>query len=174
MRLLNVLWTIHAVGNNDCKLAGNTGKEYIRFCGGVIPGFSSGNTHVYFQVVDGTFHNGPNLVKRIPFTGIPLNTGKHAEIEIFIGVGGMSLFGSAAGITAFADSLPFFVVHSGTSPFDTVRPLLFFCNTKMFHCKGAVTWVGGIAVFVVADFFEGTFISWIVRDKCPGEMKIIP
>lgn len=80
------------MGNNDCKLAGNTGKEYIRFRGDVIPGFSSGNTHVDLQVVDGTFHNDPDLVKRIPFIGIPLDAGKHAEIEIFIGIGGTSPF----------------------------------------------------------------------------------
>lgn len=43
----------------------------------------------------------------------------------------------------------------------------------MFHCKRAVIGAGGIAVFVVTDFFEGTFISRIVRGECPGEMKII-
>lgn len=40
----------------------------------------------------------------------------------------------------------------------------------MFHCKGVVIGAGGIAVFVVTDFFEGTFISWIVRDR---KLKIV-
>ena len=95
------------MSNNGCKLAGNTGKEYIRFHDGVFPGLSSGNTHVDFQVIDGTFHNSSDFVKGILFIGIPLNARKHAEIQIFIRIGGASLFGCTAGIIAFASPLSF-------------------------------------------------------------------
>lgn len=46
-------------------------------------------------------------------------------------------------------------------------------RSTMLHGKGRVIGAGGIAVFAVIDFFEGTSISWIVRNECPGEMKII-
>lgn len=76
----DVLWTIHAVCNDDGKLACNSGKKEICFCCPVVAGFSARNVHVDFQVVDGTFHNAPDCVKGIPFIGIPLDAGKHAEI----------------------------------------------------------------------------------------------
>lgn len=159
--------------NDDGKLACNSGEKDICFCCPMVAGFSAGNAHVDFQVVDGTFHNAPDFVKGIPFIGIPLDPGEHAEIQIFVCIGGTAPFCGAAGIIAFANPLSFLVVHHWTSPFDAVGTSLFFCNTKMFHCKGAVIGAGRIAVFIVTDFFEGTFISRIVRDECLGEMKII-
>ena len=60
---MDVLWTLHAVSNNNGKLAGNSGKKNIGFCGDTVSGFPSGNTHIDFQVVNGTVHNGTDFVK---------------------------------------------------------------------------------------------------------------
>ena len=49
------------MGNDDGKLAGNPGQEYIRLRSGMVAGFPTCNTHVGFEVVDSTFHNGPYL-----------------------------------------------------------------------------------------------------------------
>ena len=72
--------------DNNCKLTCNTGEKHICFGSDVVPVFSSGNSHVASQVVYGPLHRGSDLVKGIPFIGIPLDTGVYAEIEIFIGV----------------------------------------------------------------------------------------
>ena len=133
----------------------------------MVPGFSSGNTHIDFQVVDGTFHNSSDFVKGIPFIGIPLNAGKHAEIQIFICIGGVPLFGCTARIIAVACPLSFFILHPGASPFNAIRPSFFLCDSKMFHCERAVIGAGRIAVFVVTNFFQGTFISWVIRNENP-------
>lgn len=170
----NVLWTIHAVGNNDCELAGNPGKENIRFRGGMVPGFSSSNTHVDFQVVNSMFHNGSDLVKGDPVIRIPLDTGEHAEVQILVSISGTPFLCRSAGFFAVADIFPLYHVHFGTDPFDAASMSFFVGNTTILHGKGRVIWTGGIAVFVVIDFFEGAFISWIVRDERHGEMKIIP
>ena len=53
------------MGNNDSQLAGNPGKENIRFCGSMVSRFPSGDVHVNFQVVDGTFHNSSDFIKGI-------------------------------------------------------------------------------------------------------------
>jgi hypothetical protein len=44
------MWTIHAMCNDNGKLVGNTGKKHICFGSDVIPGFSSSDTHVAFQM----------------------------------------------------------------------------------------------------------------------------
>lgn len=67
--------------DDNGKLAGNTGKKHIRFGSDVVPGFSSGNSHVAFQVVYGPFHSGSGFVNGNPFVGVPLDTGEHAEIS---------------------------------------------------------------------------------------------
>ena len=76
------------MGNDYRKLAGNAGQKDIRLCGDMVPGFSPGNAHVGFKMIDGSFDNGPDLVKSNPFLRVSLNTGKHTEIHIFIGISG--------------------------------------------------------------------------------------
>ena len=85
------------MGNDYRKLAGNAGQKDICLCGGMVPGFSSGNAHVGFKMIDGSFDNGPDLVKSNPFLRVSLNTGKHTEIHIFIGISGATFFSSTAG-----------------------------------------------------------------------------
>ena len=159
--------------NDDGKLACNAGKEYIGFGGGMAAGFSSGNTHVDFQVVNGTFHNGSDLVKGNPFIRIPLDTGKHAEVQIFVSISGTPFLCRGTGIFTVADIFPLYHVHFGTDPFDAVSTSFFVGNTTILHGKGRVSWTGGISVFVVTDFFQGTFISGIIRNKSSGEVKVI-
>ncbi len=154
------------MGNNDGKLTCNSGKKNICFCGGVVSGFSSGNTHVDFQVVNGTFYNGSDFVKGIPFFGISLNAGEHAEIQIFICLGGTSFGGGRAGCVTIADILAFYHMNFGANPFDAVITSLFVSNTAILHGKGRVIWTGGITVFIVPNFFESAFISGIVRNQC--------
>ena len=161
------------MGNNDCELAGNPGKKNICF-GGVVSGFSSSNTHVDFQVVNSTFHNGSELVKGEPVIRIPLDTGEHAEVQIFVSISGTPFLCRCTGIFAVADIFPLYHVHFGADPFDAVSTSFLVGNTTILHGKRRVIWTGRIAVFVVTDFFEGTFISWIVRDEGHGEMKIVP
>ena len=62
----------------------------------MVSGHSAGNTHICFQVVDGPFHDSPDLIGAVPFIGITLQTWEHAELHIFIGVSGPALFCSAA------------------------------------------------------------------------------
>ena len=139
----------------------------------MVPGLSSGNAHVGLEVVDGMFHNGPDPVGSIPFIGITLDTGKHAQFHVFISVCCPAFFGGAAGMSASAVPLVFFVLHSGASPFDTVCPPFFFCHTMVFHGEGRVVGAGGIAVFIVTDFFKCAFIPRIVGNQGFGEMEIM-
>ena len=44
----------------------------------------------------------------------------------------------------------------------------------VFHVQGAVFGAGGIAVRVIADFFNGTFVSRDVRDQRLGRVESIP
>lgn len=66
------------MGNDDCQLSGNASQKDICFCSDVIPGFSAGNAHVDFEVIDGTFHNGADFIGVVPLFRIPLNSGEHA------------------------------------------------------------------------------------------------
>ena len=50
----DVLWTTHTVSNDHCDLAGDTGREYICFLCSMVPGLTSGDTHVDLKVIDGT------------------------------------------------------------------------------------------------------------------------
>lgn len=69
-----------AVCNDNGKLACNSDKKNICFCGGAVSGFPSRNTHIDFQMVNSTFHNGSDLVEGIPFFRVTLNAGGHAEV----------------------------------------------------------------------------------------------
>ena len=75
-------------------------------------------------------------------------------------------FGSgAARVFALADILSVHHVDFGTTPLDAVRSALFPGNTTVTHGKGRILRAGWIAVNVVADFFEGAFISGIVGNE---------
>ena len=54
-------------------------------------GFPSGDTHVGFEVVNAPFHNSLDFIKGNPFIRIPLDTGKHTEIHVFVSIGCASL-----------------------------------------------------------------------------------
>ncbi len=86
------MWITHAVGNNYGKLAGNPCKEYIRFRSGMVPGLPPGDAHVGFKVVDGPFYDRPYLIEGIPFNGIPLDAWEHAEVHVFVSIGGAPFF----------------------------------------------------------------------------------
>lgn len=161
------------MGNDHGKLAGNPGEEHIRFRGGMVTAPSSGGTHIYFKVVDGAFYDRPYFIEGIPFVRIALDAGKHAEFHVVISISGTSFFGSAAWLFTAAYPLPVYHVDLRTYPFFPVRASLFVAVPGIFHGKGAVFWAGGIAVNVVADFFKGTLISWIIRDQGSGKVEYI-
>ncbi len=114
------MWITHTVGDDHGKLAGNPGEEYIRFRSGMIPGLSPGNTHVGFEMVNAPFHDGPDFIKGNPFIRIPLDTGKHTEVHIFVSIGCASLLSGAAGLLTIAYPLPFYHVDFWADPFVAV------------------------------------------------------
>ena len=71
-------------------------------------------------MVDGTFHNGCDFVKGIPFIGISLDFEEHAQIQIFVCISSVSFSGGGAGIFTVADIFTLYHVNLGTNPFDTV------------------------------------------------------
>lgn len=108
----------------------------------MVPGSSSSNTHVDFQVVNSTFHNGSDLLKGDPVIRILLDTGEHAEVQIFVSISGMPFLCRCTGIFAAADIFPLYHVHFGTYPFDAVSTSFFVGNTTILHRKGRVIWTG--------------------------------
>lgn len=46
------------MGNNDSKLAGNLGEEYIGFRSGRAVGIPPSDGHIGLEMVNCTFHNG--------------------------------------------------------------------------------------------------------------------
>lgn len=161
------------MGNNHCDLAGNTGKKYICFGCGVIPGFTACYTHVGFKVIDCTFHNGTDFVKGDPVIRIPLDAGEHAEVHVLIGVSGASFFSSTARLFAVADPFPFDHMDFGADPFIPAGTSLFMAVSSEFHIKGIIFGAGGIAVYVVADFFKSAFVPWVIGDKSFREVEFI-
>ncbi len=161
----DILRTVHAVGNDYGKLAGNPGEKHIRFRGGVAAGLSSGNAHVRFEMVDGTLHNCPYFVEGIPFIGIPLDAGEHSEVHVVVSISGASLFCGAAWFRAVTYPFSFYHVDFWAYPFVPVRTSFFMAVPCIFHGEAAVSGAGGIAVNVVSDLFKGTFISWIIRNQ---------
>ena len=51
-------------------------------------GLPSGDAHAVLKVADGAFHGSPYLIEGSPFIGIPLDAGEHAEVHVFVSVGG--------------------------------------------------------------------------------------
>lgn len=148
---MDVLWTIHAVGNDDSELACNTCKKYIRFHGSMVSRVPSGNAHVDFHVVNGMFYNASDFIKGIPFFVIPLETGEHAKVYVFVSISRTSFRSSRVGIFTVADI--FYHVNHGTNSFDAVRPSFFTGNALIFHGKGGIIETGWIIIFIVTDFF---------------------
>lgn len=58
------------MGDDHGKLAGNPGEEYIRFCSDMVAGLPSGDTHVDLEMVNASFHDGPDFIKGNPFIRI--------------------------------------------------------------------------------------------------------
>lgn len=169
----DILWTVHAVGNDYRKLAGNPGEEYIRFRSGMVAGHSPSHTHVGFEVVNGAFYNCPYFIEGIPFIGIALDTGEHAEIHVIVSISGTSFFCGAAWLGTIAYPGSVYHVDFRADPFIPVRASFFVAVSGVFHVKGAVFWAGGIAVNVIADFFKRAFIPRVIRDQSFGEVEII-
>lgn len=169
----DVLWITQPVSNDYGELTGNPGKEYVRFRRNMVPRLASRNTHIGLEMINSPFHNGPDLVKGIPFIGIPLDTGKLAEIHVFVSIGGTPLFCRAAGVLAVADIRPLYHMDLGTAPFFAVSPPFLTTVTKIFHVERGVIGTGGITVTVISDFWERTFIANIIRDEDFGEMEFI-
>ena len=61
----------------------------------------------------------------------------------------------------------------GADPFVPVGTAFFMAVTSVFHVQRTVTGAGGIAVYVVADFFKGAFIPWVIGDECFGEVEFL-
>lgn len=92
--------------NNNGELAGNPGKENIRFCGQMVSCMPPGNAHVDFKVVNGHFDNRAHLIEAVPFFRIPLDTGKHPQFHVFIGIRCPAFFcGGTGGFAAYALTL---------------------------------------------------------------------
>jgi len=81
----------------------------------MVPGFSSGNAHVDFKVVDGSLYNGSDFVKEYPFFRVPLDAGEYTEIHVFISINSAPFFGSATGVFTVTDILPFDHIHLSRS-----------------------------------------------------------
>lgn len=110
---------------------------------------SSSDAHIDLKVIDCTFYDGPDLIKSDPIIGIPLDSGKFAEVHVFIGISGTPLFRSAAWIWAVIDILPFHHMDFGTAPFFAVDPAFFVTMPEMFHSERRIVWTGGITVKVL-------------------------
>lgn len=103
--------------NNDCQLAGNSGKKHIRFCSGMITGFPSDDVHVGFEMVNDPLHNGSYFImERCPFVGVSLNAGKHAEIHDFVSVSGASFFAALHGSLQSRAHCPFIIIWTFGRP----------------------------------------------------------
>ena len=164
---------VHTGGNDDRKLAGDTGEEYIRLGGYMITGVLSRNPHVYLEVVDRPLNGSPDLIEGAPFRRIPLDTGEHTEVHVFVSVGGAAFFGGTAWFLTVADPLPFYHMHLRAAPFNAVRTALFPGDAAIAHIEGRIIGAGWIAIFIETDFFERTFIPGVVRDEGFAEAEIV-
>ena len=87
----------------------------------MVSGLSTSDTHIGFEVIDGTFYNSSYFIDAIPFIRITLDTRKHAQIHVFIGISCPVSFGRAARVIAITNPA-FMIVYFGADSFDTVRP----------------------------------------------------
>ena len=114
----------------------------------MVPGFSFGNAHVGFKVVDGSLYNGPDLVKGYPFFAIPLDTGKNMEIHVFISISGA----------------PFFAVLQGSLQSQTHCPLT-ICTGEKIYIKEVrkPSKINGLGILTIA-------YKNILREKIYSEL----
>lgn len=94
---------------------------------------ASGNTHIDLKMVDCAFHNRPDFIEGVPFLCIPLDSWKHAEIHVFIGIGGSAFFSSATRCFTVADPLAFYHVDLRTAPFIAVSSSFFTTMSEVLH-----------------------------------------
>ena len=123
------------MGDYYCELAGDAGQKHVCFGRHVVTGLSSGDAHVDLQVIDRSLHDSPDFVKRNPLIRVSLDSGEHAETQVFVSVCSPSFFGSAARVFTFADPLTIYHMYFGTAPFNPVRTSFFFCDAAVFHGK---------------------------------------
>lgn len=139
----------------------------------MVTGHPPGNTHVGFEMVNGPFHNSPDLIEGTPFSGIPLDTEEHTEVHVFVSISGTSFFGGGAGFGAVTDPLTINHVHFRADPFVPVSTTFFVAVPGVFHVQGGVIGAGGVAVSIVANLWEGAFIPWVIGDQGSGEVEFI-
>ena len=161
------------VGNDYSDLAGDASQEYIRFCGNVVAGFPSSSTHAVFEMVDGTLYDRPYLIEGVPFIGAALDTREFAKVHVIISIGSASSFGCTAGSFAVTYPFPFDHVDFGAYPFITVGASFFVAVSGVLHIQAAVPRTYWIPISIVLDFFEPAFIPGVIRDQCPGKMKLV-
>ena len=159
------MWTIHSACDDDSKLTGDACQKDICFCSDVIPGFSSRYAHIDFKVIDGTFYDGSDFVKPIPFFRIPLETWEHAEAHVFVCISSAAFLCGTAWLLAETMPLTVFVLHFRATPFDAVRTTGFFGDSQMLHGEGIIVRTGRIAIIVIPDFLKCAFISGVVRNQ---------
>lgn len=161
------------MGNDYGELAGNASEEHIRFCGGMVSYLAPSNTHVCFEMVNGTFYDRPDFVSGVPFIGISLETREHTKIHVPISVRGSPFFGGAAWFFAVTNPLSLYHMHFWANPFYPIRPSFFMTMTSILQVKGFLSGTGGITIKIVPHFFKGAFIPRIIGNECFGEMENI-
>ena len=164
---------VHPVGHDYRELAGNSSQEHVGLGRRMVSGSLARDAHVQFEMVDCPFNAGSDFIKVVPLGRIPLDAGEHAEVHVFIGIGGSPFFGGSAWLFAVADILSLYHVHFRAAPFDTVGTSLFLRDATVFHVKRRILGAGGIAVPVVADSFERALVTGVVRDEGLLETEII-
>lgn len=130
------------MGNDHGELAGNPCEEHIRFCGGMVTAPASGGTHIYFEVVDGTFYDGPDLIERPPLVRITLETGEHTEFYVVVSISGASSLAVLHGSLQSHTHWPFAMctfghIHLSRSerPFSWQCPAYFMARLLSFNRK---------------------------------------
>ncbi len=125
--------------NNNGELAGDSGKKNVRFCGQMISCMPPGNTHVDLKVVNSSFNDYAYLIEAVPSCCIPLDTRKHSQFHVFVGIRCPAFFGSGTGVSTVTYPLPFYHMNFWATPFDTVSTSFFFGNAKVTQeplCQG--------------------------------------
>ena len=158
---------------DDSKMAGNSSQKHICFCGCMVSGSFTCDAHVGFKVVNCSFYAGSYLIKINPFRGVPLDTWKHTELHVFVGISSSAFLYSGTGIWTVTYSVSFYHTNFRTAPFDTVRTSFFFRDSAVFHGERGIIGAGRITVFIEANFFEGAFIAGIIRDQRFLETEVI-
>ena len=138
--------------NNNGELAGDSGKDNIRFCSQMIFCMPPSNAHIDHKVVNGSFDERAYLIEAVSFFHIPLDTRKHPQFHVFVGIRCHALSGGGTGTFTVTYPPHFYHMNFWIAPFDTVSTSFFFGDAEVFHGEVGIIWTGGIPVFIVTDF----------------------